>query len=134
PADGRPNVIPLFSFETEAETTLVTMPEVSEAVLLRSTQRHEGKAPILAGPVELIRDSGGVGYTKTLFVAAKERFELGFGPDDAVRVTRRLQQEPIADPVGQWTITQHTLALYLSNLSDEEKTVDVCERIPVSEI
>jgi hypothetical protein len=68
-------------------------------------------------------------------VAPQEKFELSFGPDDAIRIQRedKKHREEV-DSVSKWTEqTLHRL-LYLSNLSGEARTVTVTERIPVAEI
>jgi uncharacterized protein (TIGR02231 family) len=134
PSDGRPNIIPIFEFESEAEVQRVTMPELAEVVFKKATFKNLGTAPVLAGPVELIEETGGVGWTQTLFVAPQEAFELSFGPDDGLRVVRRSQQESDVDAVSKWTLAKTQTTLYLSNLGGEERTVHITERVPVSEI
>ena len=79
PSDGRLVTAPLFTFEAPAKVEHVLMAESEEQVHLKSTQRNTGSAPVLAGPVELIRDSGAVGWGEVLFVSPGAAFELGFG-------------------------------------------------------
>ncbi|MEW5848336.1 MAG: mucoidy inhibitor MuiA family protein [Myxococcota bacterium] len=134
PSDGRPNLVPLSTFETPAQVSLVCMPELEPVVFLRSIQENAGRHPILAGPVELVRDSGAVGWTRVLFVAPKERFQLGFGPDDDLRVTRQVDKESEVDDVGKWNITVTQVQDFISNLGGTDKELELVERIPVSEI
>ncbi|MDY7233227.1 mucoidy inhibitor MuiA family protein [Hyalangium rubrum] len=134
PSDGRPNVIPLFTFEDGAEAALVTFPELEPKAFLRATSRNAASSPVLAGPVELLQENGFVGWTQTLFVAPKEKFELSFGPDDAVRIQREEKKSSKVHPVSKWTDATTHVTLYLSNLSGEARTVKVTERLPVSEI
>lgn len=134
PSDGRPAIVPVASFASEAEHALVAMPEMDERVFHRCRAVHRGAAAILAGPVELVRTSGFVGFTRTLFVAPGERMELGFGPDADLRVRRVVDEEEVVDAVDQWTKRTVTSTIYLSNLSGHAKRVEVVERIPVSEI
>jgi uncharacterized protein (TIGR02231 family) len=134
PSDGRPNVIPLFSFEDGAEAALVTFPELEQKVFLRAVGRNTSQSPVLAGPVELLQDNGFVGWTQTLFVAPKEKFELSFGPDDALRVRREEKKSSKQHPVSKWNESTTHVTIYLSNLSGEARSVVVTERIPVSEI
>ncbi len=134
PADGRPNVIPLFTFEDEAQAELVSFPELEPKAFLRAVTRNTSTSPVLAGPVELLQENGFVGWTQTLFVAPQEKFELSFGPDDAIRVQREERKQSEVNMVSKWTeLTTHRV-LYLSNLSGEARTVSVTERLPVSEI
>jgi uncharacterized protein (TIGR02231 family) len=134
PSDGRPNMVPISETESIAETTIVVMPELEEKAFLRCVAVNAGTSPILAGPVELIRESGFVGWTKTLFVAPKEKFELSFGPEDSIRVSRKQQQSTDPRSVDAWKVSVMLVTVYLSNLSDEPQRLSLKERIPVSEV
>jgi uncharacterized protein (TIGR02231 family) len=134
PSDGRPNVIPLFTFDAEANTSLVAFPELEPKAFLRSLQRNTATFPVLAGPVELLRDNGFVGWTQVMFVAPGEEFQLSFGPDDAIRITRQEKSESDLREADKWTVHAQHVTLYLSNLSGGPKHLEVTERIPVSEI
>jgi len=134
PSDGRPNVIPLFTFEDGAEAALVTFPELEPKVFLRAVARNTSPSPVLAGPVELLQDNGFVGWTQTLFVAPQEKFELSFGPEDSLRVQREEKKSSKQHPVSKWNESTTHVTIYLSNLSGEARNVVVTERIPVSEI
>ncbi len=134
PSDGRPNLVPLFSFVATPKTKRVAFPELELRAFLKSVQKNEAKHPILAGPVELQLESGFVGWTKVLFVAPGEEFALSFGPDDAIRLSRTDKQKQVEGHVDKWKTTSTSVAIYLSNLSGEAKAVEVCERMPVSEI
>lgn len=134
PSDGRPVMVQLFSFTSDAETELVCAPELDEKAFLRARATHTGASPLLAGPVELVRDHGAVGWSKLLFVAPGERFELGFGPDEAVRITRRPQSEVRNDPIDGYHHQTTHVQLFLSNLEPSPREVSVLERMPVSEV
>jgi uncharacterized protein (TIGR02231 family) len=134
PSDGRPNIIPIMEFETEADSSLILIPELDPKVFLRSAQKNDGAMPILAGPVELLRDNGFVGWTQVLYVAPKDRFELSFGPDDSIRVARKVQDAREPNPIDKWSMTVSLVSVYISNLSVEPKRITLKERIPVSEI
>ena len=133
-ADGRLNLVPIFDFETDAGHALISMPELTQKVFFKSRQTNSSPHPILAGPVELVRDSGVVGWTQVLFVAPGERFELSFGHDDGLRVYRTQRHESEVDGVDGWTHNDAWITLHLSNLEGHEKSVEVIERVPVSEI
>lgn len=135
PSDGRPNVVPLFTFEDAARSELVAFPELETKAFLRAVARNTSPSPLLAGPVELLRDNGFVGWTQTLFVAPQEKFELSFGPDDAIRIQREdKKHKEEVDSVSKWTEQTWHRSIYVSNLSGEARAVTVTERIPISEI
>jgi hypothetical protein len=136
PSDGRPYRVPTHAMDTKASSTLVAYPELAEAVLVRATASNAGKLPLLAGPVDLVRESGFVGRTKIPLIAEGERFDLGFGPDPHVRVRRELEiveEEPGLLP-SNWIGRSHRVRVHLSNLDTSARKIEVTERIPVSEI
>ncbi len=134
PSDGRPNTVPLFEFNAQADSKLISMPELEQKAFLKTVQKNEASSPILAGPVELIQDGGFVGWTEALFVAPKETFELSFGPDDGLRVQRIERNATETASVSRWKVSVNLATIYLSNLSGAPKQVEVKERIPVSEV
>ena len=134
PSDGRPNMVPLFDFTATPKRKLVAYPELELRVFLTSVQKNEGKFPILAGPVELLLQNGFVGWTKVLFVAPGEEFRLSFGPDASLRLARAEKERQQDATSTDWKTLTKTVWLYLSSLGDEPKTVELIERMPVSEI
>jgi hypothetical protein len=104
-------------------------------VLLRSRQANRGEHPLLAGPVDLIRGSGLVGRTSVLFVAPGERFELGWGPEPSLRVTREVELlEQERRTLSAWTRKPRKVTVKLSNIGPTPRTLALEERIAVSEI
>ncbi len=134
PADGRLYRVPIFGFDGPADVDRISRPEKGPHVHLRSRQPNGAKHPILAGPVELLRDSGYVGRGTVEFVAPGERFAIGWGPEDALRVKRTVQERRDTTRLtGKQTVIR-TVELYLSNLDDVPATFRLEERVPVSEI
>ena len=134
-SDGRPYLVPLFSFTAPTEEVRVCVPELSEAVHIRSTQPHRGPHPLLAGPVELFRDGGFVGRTSVLYVAPGEVFELGWGPDAAMRVQRKLEfLDPVQKSLSSWTRKSRRIEVALSNMGATACAFKVRERVMVSEV
>jgi uncharacterized protein (TIGR02231 family) len=135
PGDGRPYRVPIFSFESPAETALICAPELVPSVMLRSRLGNLADHALLAGPVDLVRNSGLVGRTSLLFIAPGERFELGWGPDASLRVHRAVQElEHEKRMMSSWTRKPRKVTVKLSNLSPTKKTIEVKERMAVSEI
>ncbi len=135
PSDGRPHRVRVFGFDSAAQSALVLRAEIAGAVVLETIQEHLGAHPLLAGPVDLVRESGLVGRTELTFVAAKERFRLCWGPDAALRVHR---EHDVLDTesklLSSWVASPNRVELRLSNLDAKPLVVRVIERIPVSEI
>jgi uncharacterized protein (TIGR02231 family) len=135
PSDGRPYRVRLGSFRSEAEVELVAFPELSPSVLLKSTQENRGSGPLLAGPVDLVRASGLCGRTSIRYVAPGERFELGWGADADLRVSREVEAlDEKSRMLSAWSVRRTLVRVKLSNLGGEARRLSVTERVPISEV
>ena len=136
PSHGKPVRVALSSFRCDTELENVLMGEVCSEVVQKSRQRNTSSDPLLAGPVDLIRESGLIGRASLEYVAAAEGFALGWGPLPSVRIVRQSRQgsEEKDDILGGWMRIKHTVQITLSNLSADSHTIKVMERIPVSEL
>jgi uncharacterized protein (TIGR02231 family) len=135
PPDGRAHLVTLDTFGCETRLDLVCFPELAEAALLRSQQRNAGAHPLLAGPVHLVRRGGFVGRTQVPFVAPGEPFALGWGSLDDLQVTRRSgQREGEEKALSRRVRHRIWTRVYVSNTGEVDRTLQVTERIPVSEV
>jgi uncharacterized protein (TIGR02231 family) len=131
---GRPIHIPLSTWSGAASVDAICMPELAADVVRRSRQTNGSSHPLLAGPVRLFGASGALGTTRIAFVAPGSPFELGWGSQDGLRVTRTSKRKlDTAALSGRKTLT-FTIKLRVSNLSDAPATFTVRERVPVSEL
>ncbi len=141
PGDGRGHRVPLSAFTAPARAELAAAPELSalvtEVVAFRGPDTH----PLLAGPVDLVRDSGFTGRGELRFTAAGAPAELAFGSSDGYRVLRETGETRGSTGLaglGQRSVVTHTVRVHLSRLSapgeQGEQLVTVRERIPVSEV
>ncbi len=135
PSDGRPYRVPYGEFETGGETERVLMPELAPCAFFRTVQPNKGGKPILAGPVDLLIEGGYSGRTQVKFVAPGERFVLGWGIEPALRVHRETaKKDEEASILSGWLVSRRFVKLRLSNVGAEAISVNVTERVPVSEI
>ncbi|MBA3461651.1 MAG: mucoidy inhibitor MuiA family protein [Deltaproteobacteria bacterium] len=134
-SDGLPHRVPVGGFTAPAQLSLVAIPLKSPWVHIRARIVNVGQAPLLAGPVDLIMASGYVGRAEVGFVAAGEKFYLGFGPESEIRVHRtETRERDEAGMLGGWNVQTVRVAVRLSNLGTERREIDVTERIPISEV
>lgn len=133
-SNGRMQRVPLFHFDADAKAERLARPELSPLVFLRTEQANLAKHPLLAGPVELLRESGNVGFTQLGFIAPGEKFHLSFGGDDGLRIVRSMnEQRETAKLTGKQTIRRE-ISLWLSNLDATDQSFTIEERVPVSEL
>jgi uncharacterized protein (TIGR02231 family) len=134
PSNGRPFRVEIGRTNVDAEISRVLMATRSPAAHVRATATLAGSGPLLAGPVRLARGSSMVGRAKIDFVGKGEPFELGFGPDDGIRVRRAEDEERDTQALTGSQRIRRKVSLFLSNLSGTARSVVVHERVPVSEI
>lgn len=134
PSDGQAHRVPLGAFESKATARLSCAPEQSPLVSLVARFENRGSHVLLAGPVDLVRESGFVGRSQIKFAAVGEAIRLSFGSEDHLRVTRQeLQRREESRLTGRRT-TEKTVKLFVSNAGTERVRLEVEERIPVSEV
>lgn len=135
PSDGRPHRIFLQSFEAQATSAWTATPELSPCVILTTTLENVGEVPLLAGPVDLIRESGLIGRSKLLYVASGSQFDIGWGPESDIRLRRQTEVSSESSRLlSSWNEKVHTTRVLVSNLGDQEFSLLMQERVPVSEI
>ncbi|MDF6017077.1 DUF4139 domain-containing protein [Streptomyces sp. JH34] len=138
PGDGRAHRVPLSGFTTTARSEYACAPELSP--LVTQVVRFDNRAghALLAGPVDLVRDSGFIGRGTLDFSAPGASSELAFGSRDDHRVVRRAEETRETTGLTQRTVITRTVELRLSRFSSPgergDRVVTVRERLPVSEV
>jgi uncharacterized protein (TIGR02231 family) len=134
PSTGEPHRVRVGEQRLPVTVRRVLYPELGAVAHYAARGVLSGGQCMLAGPAHIARGGSFVGRTRVDFIAAGESFELGFGPDDGVRVRRRLKNERERTPVlGTQTVSRRVF-VFVSNLSDDARELHVVERVPVSEI
>lgn len=134
PSDGQPHRVRLSSFQAPATTQLLCAPEQSPLVSLVATFRNDARAVLLAGPVDLVRESGFVGRSQLRFAARGDEVKLSFGSEDHLRVAREeTRRDEESRLTGRRTI-QRAVQLFVSNAGGQPVRLSLEERIPVSEV
>ena len=134
-SNGRSYIADIDAFETACEQSIVCMPEIQVDAIIKTTQKNQASIPLLAGPVDLIRNGGKVGRAAIDYIATGESFALGWGPDADIRVQRwGSEHRPKAGMMSSWEELEKQVRIMLSNIGGATKQVMVQERIPVSEL
>ncbi|GHI85071.1 mucoidy inhibitor MuiA family protein [Streptomyces xanthophaeus] len=138
PGDGRAHRVPLSAFTTAARSEYACSPELSP--LVTRVVRFDNLAghALLAGPVDLVRDSGFSGRGTLGFAAPGAAVELAFGSCDDHRVVRQTEESRDSTGITQRTVVTRTVRLHLSRFSGPgdrgDRVIALRERIPVSEV
>lgn len=133
-SDGQPHRVSLFSFDSKAVVERVCAAELSSLVFVLARFPNTSGQVLLAGPVDLIRDSGLVGRAQLKFAAPGETMKLSFGNEDGLQVIRELDEKvEEARLTGRRTTTK-TVQLHVSNARTAPARLVIEERVPVSEV
>ena len=138
PGDGRAQRVPLSAFTAPARSTYTCSPELSPLVHRVVRFDNASGHALLAGPVDLVRDSGFCGRGTMDFTAPGAPVELAFGSSDDHRVVRRAEETRETAGITQRTVITRTVRLSLSRFSAPQEQGDhvvaLRERLPVSEV
>jgi len=130
--------VPLSVFTTAARSEYVCAPELSSLVTQVVRFDNLSGHALLAGPVDLVRDSGFVGRGTVDFTAPGAPAELAFGSCDDYRVVRHAEESRDTTGIAQRTVITRTVQLHLSRFSAPgehgDRVVTLLERLPVSEV
>lgn len=141
PSGNRPHRVRLTSFTAPCTVEDTCAPELSPLVVAVARLANTSGHVLLAGPVDLVRDSGFVGRGTLEFAGVGEEFEVPFGSEDTFRVVRHTEES--RDTTGLAAINQRTVVtrrvrLFVSRLDAgagaARRTITVRERVPVSEV
>lgn len=134
PSTGRPLRVEIERRTLAATAVRIVYPERSPVAHVRATVTLTGRTPLLAGPLRLARNESIVGKTRLDFAPVGEPFDLGFGPDDSIRVKREVKEDRDVTTLTGSQRIRRTVRVFVSNVSGLARSFDVVERIPVSEI
>ncbi|MFD6278193.1 DUF4139 domain-containing protein [Streptomyces sp. NPDC060209] len=138
PGDGRAHRVPLSTFTTAARSEYACSPELSPLVTQVVRFDNQAGHALLAGPVDLVRDSGFIGRGTLDFTAPGASAELAFGSCDDHRVVRQAEEARDTAGLTQRTVITRTVQLHLSRFSapgdQGDRVVTLRERLPVSEV
>ncbi|MFC9943822.1 mucoidy inhibitor MuiA family protein [Streptomyces pratensis] len=136
--DGRAHRVPLTAFTAAARSEYACSPELSP--LVTRVVRFDNLAghALLAGPVDLVRESGFSGRGTLDFAAPGAAVELAFGSCDDYRVVRHAEESRDTAGLTQRTVITRTVRLHVSRFGAPgehgDRTVTLRERLPVSEV
>ena len=135
PADGATKSFALATTHYDPALTVKTAPALDPTAYLEAHLTNHEDAPLLAGPVTVQRDGAFVGQGQMAFVAAGDGFDIGFGADDRVKVTRSPVKKKENEPTwyNQTKIDAREFRTTVKNLHDFAVHAVVVDRIPFSD-
>jgi uncharacterized protein (TIGR02231 family) len=121
--------------EADPSVVVLAVPRLDATAYLHARFTHDGLLPLLAGPVSLYRDGVYVGQGALPLTLRGDEQELGFGPDDGVKVARvELNRAKGETGIISTSATdeQH-FRITVKNAHDWTVPVTIVDQLPVSE-
>ncbi len=132
-ADGRSVRVPIGHVQLKAMSALVAAPEQSLNAAQTLELRNESGQPLLPGKVALYQGGAFLGLTNLDFIADGEEFALFLRVADQIKLSRLLDKKHSALVHKQRTQMQLAFVVTVENLSSKPVTLQLADRIPVSE-
>lgn len=134
PSTGRPHRVTVMTAESPATPRFVTVPREAPEVYRRADVTNPFGVPLLTGPVEVLIDGALVALTRLSYTDRGGVISIGLGVEERVRVARNARtEEGTAGLLGGSTTLDHTVTTDLSSSLNRKITVEVIDRIPVSD-
>ncbi|MEW6363381.1 MAG: mucoidy inhibitor MuiA family protein [Acidobacteriota bacterium] len=136
PADGRAHKVTVTTFEDAApRLAFETVPKLAKYVYLRCDSANLSDFPMLAGAVDVWRESGFIGTSSTKFVAPRGKLEVSFGIDENLKVKRVVDSERTKErAAGSRTEHRYAYDIEVANYRQDAIDVQVKENLPVSDV
>jgi uncharacterized protein (TIGR02231 family) len=134
PMDDRPHRCVLFTARFKGKVERISIPALAEAVFLRAKVTNTCEHPVLPGIVNVFIDADFIGTAFMDPVAPGEKFEVYFGADKNLKVTRKLLESRSEGPTkfrSSHKVMRHWKTS-LQNFHRKAVEVIVVDQVPVS--
>jgi len=132
--DGRAVRLPIGTLQLEAKSRTLAAPEVSLNAARIADMVNAGRQPLLPGKVLLFVEGSFLGTTDIDFIAQGEDFTVFLGVADQIKLSRTLDKKRSAlSWSGKRKRMQVSFLVTVENLSEEAATVQLGDRVPVSQ-
>ncbi len=134
PADSLPHRVPLATAAAAPTLRLRTVPREAPEVYRQAELVNPFNGPLLGGPVNIYVEGTLLTTTAISGIDRGGRFVVGMGVEDRVRVARNVRaDESSAGLLGGSTAITHSVSIELTSSLGREVTVEVLDRVPISD-
>jgi uncharacterized protein (TIGR02231 family) len=134
PMDDRPHRCVLFTAKFKGKVERIAIPALAQAVFLKAKVSNTSEHPILPGLVNVFIEADFIGTAFMDPVAPGEEFEVYFGADKNLKVTRKLMESRNDGPTkfrSSHKVMRHWKT-DLQNFHKKQVEVIVVDQVPVS--
>jgi uncharacterized protein (TIGR02231 family) len=131
--DGAPVRVPIGEVKLGARSRIVAAPQASLNAVRTVEMVNESDQALLPGQISLYHDGAFLGMTENDFVASGEAFTVFLGVADYIKLSRVLNRKQSSIKRGRNTRMAMAWEVCVENLCEYEVTVNLADRIPVSQ-
>jgi len=135
PADNREHRVTVMQTTLDGETEYVCVPKLGPYCYLETKLTNDLDAPLLAGPVNVFVGPNFTGQSRIKTIALEEEFDLSFGVDEGIKVTRDEIENERSD-AGMFNRGVRWTRKYkftVANHKAQPQTVVITDQLPVSQ-
>jgi uncharacterized protein (TIGR02231 family) len=134
PSDGAAHRVSIGSAEAAPTLRYRTVPREAASVYKEAEIKNPFAAPLLAGPVDVYVEGSLLLTTGVSLIDRGGTMTLGLGVEERIRVARNVRfDEASAGILGGQTVVDSYVAIDLASALAVKVTVEVLERIPVTD-
>ncbi|MBI3607532.1 MAG: mucoidy inhibitor MuiA family protein [Nitrospirae bacterium] len=133
-SSGTPRRAFLTTFPLKAELTRIAAPKREEQTFLIAKATNESGPVLLAGPVNIFLGDEFTGKTHLPTVPPGDEIKLAFGPDDRVKVERKIieRKHETTGVFSKEDLYRYRIRTTIKNLYATPVTATILDQIPVS--
>jgi len=133
-SSGTPRRAFLATFPLKAELTRIAAPKREEQAFLIAKAMNESGPVLLAGPVNIFLGDELTGKTHLPTIAPGDEIKLAFGPDDRVKVERKIieRKHETTGVFSKEELYRYRIRTTVKNLYPTPVTATILDQIPVS--
>ena len=131
---GTPRRAFLATFPLKAELTRIAAPKREEQAFLIAKAMNESGPVLLAGPVNIFLGDEFTGKTHLPTIPPGDDFKLAFGPDDRVKVERKIieRKHETTGVFSKEELYRYGIRTTVKNLYPTPITATILDQVPVS--
>jgi Domain of unknown function (DUF4139)/N-terminal domain of unknown function (DUF4140) len=134
PGAGRALRIAVTSADASATPRFTAVPREVAEVFREAEIQNPFAAPLLSGPVDVFLDGALLTVSQIAFVDRSGWIRLGLGVEERLRVARNARvDEGTVGLLGGSAVIDHAVTIDLASSLGRKVTVEILERVPVSD-
>jgi uncharacterized protein (TIGR02231 family) len=133
-SSGTPRRAFLSTFPLKAELTRLAAPKLDEQTVLTAKATNESGPVLLPGPVNIFLGDELTGKTSLPLTAPGDDIKLAFGPDDRVKVERKIieRKHETTGVFSKEDLYRYRIRTTVKNLYPTPVTVTILDQVPVT--